>query len=148
MTCLADLRRDRGFTLLEAIVALTIVGLTLVPVMSFLAESSRQISAVAEANLKAGVQQTAMAYLDVVNPMLMPSGEAPISRNLSVRWISQPLIDKMSDAKLGGRLGTYNINFYAVEATVMRDEHEWFTLQMRKIGYAPKSQGMMPQGEP
>lgn len=131
--------RARGFTLLEAIVALTIIGIALVPVMSFMGEASRQLQVAAESNTRASAQQTVQAYLEVLNPMLTPTGEMPLSQTLSISWTSQPLISGNSDVRLGGRLGTYRIGFFIVDVVVLRERREWFTLQSRKIGYLPRS---------
>ncbi len=143
----AQRRRQRGFTLLEAIVALTIVGIALVPVLSFLAEASRQIQVAAESNTRAGAQQTVQAYLEVLNPMVTPEGEMPLSQTLSISWVSEPLFEPDNDVRLGGRLGTYNIGFYLVDVTVLREGKEWFTLRARKIGYVPRSQGLGSTGQ-
>lgn len=137
-------RAMRGFTLLEAIVALTIVGIALIPVLSFMGEASRQLQTAAESNLRAGAQQTVQAYLEVLNPMLTPVGEMPLSETLSITWTSEPLVSGVNEARLGGRLGTYNVGFFVVDVVVLREGREWFTLQARKIGYQPRSQSIDP----
>ena len=53
------MKGSRGFTLLEAIVALAIIGITLVPVMTFLVSASRQLASAADSNARATAQATA-----------------------------------------------------------------------------------------
>jgi prepilin-type N-terminal cleavage/methylation domain-containing protein len=130
--------RRRGFTLLEAIVALAIIGIALIPVMSFLAQAARQLTAAAESNLQVAAQQAAMAYVEVLNPQKNPVGEAPLSDTLTLRWTSRRLTDPDSGDMLGGRLGGYRLGFFVVEVTVVRDGRDWFTFDARKIGYEPR----------
>lgn len=135
-----------GFTLLEAIVALTIIGVVLVPVMSFLAESSRQLIAVADATQRAEAKRTVVAYIQTLNPKLTPTGEDRLSDQLKIRWVSTPLVDPNSEFRLGGRLGSYRMGFYAVDVTVVREDQDWFEFRARKVGYTSRAADIAPMG--
>ncbi len=137
-----------GFTLLEAIVALTIVGLTLVPVMSFLVNATQQISVAADSNQRAAAQRTALAYIETMNPLTEPVGKADLSEKVSLRWVSTALAEPNSQARLGARLGAYRIGFFLVTVTVLRESVEWFSFEVRKIGYQPLASPMMPGTSP
>lgn len=136
--------RVRGFTLLEAIVALTILGIALVPVMSFVAESARQITSTAESNLRAEAQKTVMAFIEVLNPMANPKAAINLSNRLSVEWVSTPVTDPETEANLSGRLGSFRVAFYTIDVTVLRDGAPWFDFTARKVGYEAKSIALMP----
>jgi prepilin-type N-terminal cleavage/methylation domain-containing protein len=138
------LLRSRGFTLLEAIVALTILGIALVPVMSFMAESARQITVAADSNLRAEAQKTVMGFIEVLNPMTTPSAAINLSNHMSVEWVSTPMTNPETEANLSGRLGAYRIAFYNVDVTVLRDGVPWFDFVARKVGYESKSMSLMP----
>ena len=137
-----------GFTLLEAIVALTIVGLTLVPVMSFLVNATQQISVAADSNQRAAAQRTALAYIETMNPLTEPVGKADLSEKVSLRWVSTALAEPNSQARLGARLGASRIGFFLVTVTVLRESVEWFSFEVRKIGYQPLASPMMPGTSP
>ena len=137
-----------GFTLLEAIVALTIVGLTLVPVMSFLVNATQQISVAADSNQRAAAQRTALAYIETMNPFTEPVGKADLSEKVSLQWVSTALAEPNSQARLGARLGAYRIGFFLVTVTVLRESVEWFSFEVRKIGYQPLASPMMPGTSP
>jgi len=128
-----------GFTLLEAIVALTVIGIAMLPVMSFLAQATRQLSAAADSNRRVFAQQAVMAFSEAMNPLATPDGETQLSPNLTVRWISTPIAAPNEQSRLGGRLGGYRIGFYAVEFTLVQDQQDWFSFTARKIGYEPRS---------
>jgi prepilin-type N-terminal cleavage/methylation domain-containing protein len=133
-----------GFTLLEAIVSLAVVGIALVPMISFLAEATRQVSAAAEANARADAQQAAMGFLEVLNPLRTPDGQTALSEHLALRWESTALVDTSGAVPLGGRLGQFRIGFFTVEMTVIKDQADWFTFEARKIGYIPAAAPIMP----
>ena len=137
-----------GFTLLEAIVALTIVGLTLVPVMSFLVNATQQISVAADSNQRAAAQRTALAYIETMNPLMEPVGKADLSEKVSLQWVSTALAEPNSQARLGARLGAYRIGFFLVTVTVLRESVEWFSFEVRKIGYQRLASPMMPGTSP
>ena len=145
---LSGRRPMSGFTLLEAIVALTIVGLTLVPVMSFLVNATQQISVAADSNQRAAAQRTALAYIETMNPLTEPVGKADLSEKVSLQWVSTALAEPNSQARLGARLGAYRIGFFLVTVTVLRESVEWFSFEVRKIGYLPLASPMMPGTSP
>ena len=145
---LARRRHVSGFTLLEAIVALTIVGITLVPVMSFLINASQQLRFAADSNQRAASQRTALAYIETMNPLSDPEGKVDLSERVSLRWASTTLAEPNSQARLGARLGAYRIGFFLVTVTVVRGSDEWFSFEVRKIGYQLLASPMMPGTSP
>lgn len=134
--------RKNGFTLLEAIVALTIIGVTLIPIMSFLGQASRQLESAAESNQRAIAQQTILAYVESLNPLINRTGEAAVSKNLAMRWTSIALVEPGTASAFGGRLASYQLGFYRVDIDVIRNDSIWFQFQVRKIGYLPRSQSL------
>jgi prepilin-type N-terminal cleavage/methylation domain-containing protein len=133
----------QGFTLLEAIVALTIIGITLVPVMSFIVQASRQLTAAAESNRRVVVRDSVLALSESLNPLLTPEGEIALSSDIMVRWESQTLVDPAQSQRLGGRLGGYKLGFYAVTFKLLENEKDWFAFTTRKVGYQPLALPLM-----
>jgi hypothetical protein len=124
---------------LEAIVALTIIGFTLIPVMTMTGEATRQLMAAADSNQRAFSQKTILAYLETLNPSLRPQGEETLSASLAIRWSSVPLVAPQTESRIGGRLAGFELAFYLVDIIVLRNEEEWFTFQIRKTGYQPRT---------
>jgi general secretion pathway protein I len=135
---------ERGFTLLEAIVALAIIGITLVPVMSFLSTAAQQLSRAADSNLRASAQTAALAYIETVNPLLNPEGETALSDVLSLRWTSTVVAEPNTEARPGARLAGFRMGFFSVQVAMIRNGEEWFTFDVRKIGYQHLSVPLMP----
>jgi len=127
--------RARGFTLLEAIVAMTVVGVAMVPVFTFISQMSNGLYRAADANARNLAQQSVMELLEPLNPMDRPTGEDEIG-DLTVRWESQELVPPNKEPILGGGLVSYSIGFYKVAVSVdRRDRGSWFSFDMRKTGY-------------
>ncbi|MBL8645144.1 MAG: prepilin-type N-terminal cleavage/methylation domain-containing protein [Rhodospirillaceae bacterium] len=129
--------QSSGFTLLEAIVALAVLGMMLIPIMSFMASATRQITAAAESNQRVAQQQSAMAVIAMLNPLVLPQGEAALSEGVVLRWTSTPLVDPNTEGYLGGRMGNFRVAFFTVNAEVYKDEKLWFDFSARKLGYQP-----------
>lgn len=127
---------ENGFTLLEAIVALTLLGLALVPMISFISESTDQLARVAERNERSFATQSAVALLDPINPMEDPQGEESLGQDLMVRWNSEPLVLPNDGPQIGMGLPGFRVGFYEVRVSLYRDSMDpWFAFDLRKVGY-------------
>lgn len=124
-----------GFTLLEAIVALTVMALALIPLITFIAQSSDQLMRAADANERSIVTQSVLALMDPINPMAEPEGALPLDEEISVSWTSQAIVPPNEAAMVGTLLPGFRIGFYGVTVSVTRDRAPWFDFQMRKVGY-------------
>ena len=125
-----------GFTLLEALVALTILGLALVPMVSFISQSADQLARVAERNERSLATQAAVAMLDPVNPLENPQGEESLGQNLTVRWSSNPTTAPNDRPQFRTGLPGFRVSFYDVRVSLLRRNSDpWFEFDMRKVGY-------------
>lgn len=134
----------RGFTLLEAIVALVIIGVTLIPVMAFLTNASRQLAVAADVTQRAFVQQTLLAYCETINPLSTPAGEVELTPTLHLRWTTEELVAPTKKAMPGSRAGDTRVGFYRINMVVIRDDQEWFSYSVRKVGFQFNPLGLAP----
>lgn len=132
----------RGFTLLEAIVAIAVLGIALIPLLSFTSQSVLQLHAAADSNARSLAEQNVLAFLETLNPLEQPSGNTTIG-DLRVQWSSKPIVDQTQNATPGSALPYYVVGFYSVDVRVSRDGADpWFEFAARKVGYrAPVVQG-------
>jgi general secretion pathway protein I len=132
----------RGFTLLEAIIAIAILGIALIPLLSFTSQSVLQLHAAADSNARSIAEQNVLAFLETLNPLDQPTGSTTLG-DLRVQWSSKPLVDQSQNTTPGSALPYYVIGFYSVDVRVSRDGADpWFEFAARKVGYrAPVIQG-------
>lgn len=140
-------RSTAGFTLLEAIVALTVMAAALIPLVTFIAQSADQLVRAGEANERSLVHQSVLALMDPVNPMAEPEGVLPLDDEISVSWRAQEIAASKT-ALVGTQLNGYRIGFYAILVSVSRNNEAWFDFTMRKVGYQNTRQGGQMLGGP
>jgi general secretion pathway protein I len=130
--------RERGFTLLEAIIAVAVVGLAVVAMMTFVSQIALQLTAAGEAVSRSTATQAALDFLEPLNPVEDPEGRAELG-DLTVQWASTAIVPATTEVRVGTGLAGYGIGFFAVDVTVYRndgeEEQEWFTFALRKVGY-------------
>jgi prepilin-type N-terminal cleavage/methylation domain-containing protein len=126
---------SRGFTLIEAIVALAIIGITLIPIMAFITNASRQLSVAADSTQRAFAQQATLGYVETINPLANPTGEAELTRALQIRWSSQEVVPPSIEPRPGSKAGDMKVGIYRLDISVIRNEKEWFTYSVRKMGF-------------
>lgn len=128
--------QSQGFTLLEAIIALTLLGIALVPMVSFISQSADQLTRAADANERSVAMRAAIAALDPINPMEEPAGELPLGRNVTAEWNSQVILPPNDGPMFGSGLAGFRVGFYDMRVSLMRDAAEpWIEFNMRKVGY-------------
>ena len=128
---------QRGFTLLEAIVALAIIGLALIPLVTYIAQAADALQRASESNDRSIATQAALAVMEPVNPMTEPQGQLAIDDSVSVAWSSDVAVAPNAGVLVGGGLANFRLGFYIMHVTVSRAEDpNWFSFDLRKTGYA------------
>jgi prepilin-type N-terminal cleavage/methylation domain-containing protein len=136
--------RAAGFTLLEAIVALAIIGAVLIPLAGFITQSADQLERAADANERSFAMQSALALIDVVNPMEEPQGQLPLDEEITISWQSQEMIPPNDGVMVGAGLAAFRLGFYNVRISLSKtDTGPWFDFETRKVGYQ-RLTGTMP----
>ena len=136
MIMLIHIRRQamKGFTLLEAIIAIAILGITMMPIMNLLGQSVAQLTFAGQANNRAVATESALAVLDSINPSLTPTGKIQITDTL-ITWDSEILVEPNEIPQMRAGLAGYSVGFYKVTVSVIKEEEPWFTFELRKVGY-------------
>ena len=123
-----------GFTLLEAIVALTIFSagaLTLYGLFNTNLIAVQRVRAVS-AHLPAA--QRAVAYLSAVNPRRQEQGRLEFD-DYAVVWSARLLEPARQGQNAYGGMGDYEVGLYLVEFTVSEQGLPVGTYRLRLIGY-------------
>jgi general secretion pathway protein I len=111
-------RRETGFSLIEALVALAIAAMALAAVFALqrqLAEGeqrhTRTLALVA-------LQQNALALTRDLNPTAEPVGALRLAGGQTVRWTSQPLTPPRTDTGLPAGEGAFELRLYRVRVDI------------------------------
>ena len=124
-----------GFTLVEALVALVILGTCLVPIAAFISSAALRLQQAGDANARYLAQQDIMAVLEPLNPMVEPNGRMDLGR-VSISWSSQPILPPNENIRIGAGLAPFSIGFYRVDVLASTAGIErWFQFSARKVGY-------------
>lgn len=133
--------RPQGFTLLEAIVAVAILGIALIPLLSFISQMSLELRTAGDSNARSLAEQNVLAFIEPVNPMEQPEGQADLG-DLHIAWTSRPVVPE-TDTGPGSGIPVYRFGFYDVTVQVSRNQAPWFDFVARKVGFHSNTSDFM-----
>ena len=126
--------RQQGFSLLEAIVALTIMATCLLALYAWLSTNTLALNHVRTNALALTDARAAMAFVETVNPMSEPTGKRELPP-LEVRWTSRPLTDLRLGMSPAGGATPFDFRLYELDVEVLRDARLVRTFTLRKTGW-------------
>jgi len=130
-----SIKMNKGFTLIEALVAIAILGATLIPIMALMSQSINQIHNIAESNAKSAAKDSALAIIEPINPMKNPSGEIEMV-GFNMVWSSKLIVPPNNTVQIGAGLAGYRVAFYIVNIEILKNNEPWFSFQVRKVGHS------------
>ena len=125
---------EYGFTLIESIVAMTIIGIAAFPIILLISQSLDQLTRAADANARAAAIGSALSIIDPVNPTADPVGEIDMG-SISFTWKSEVIVPENEGVQIGTGLVGYFVSFYNVQIDFVKEEKPWFSFSTRKVGY-------------
>lgn len=112
-------RREAGFSLIEALVALAIAAMALAAVFALqrqLAEGEQRHTRTLEL---VALQKNALALTRDLNPTAEPTGATRLAGGQTVRWTSQPLTAPRTDAGVPTGEGAFEMRLYRVRVDIL-----------------------------
>ena len=117
---MSNRRRQRGFSLLEAIVAMTILATAGMALFAAMGQSVQMVARAENARLADSAVRNAVAWMETVNPAQTPQGEQQLG-DVTLRW-SAELVEPERDAMTGYmQPGHYRVGLYDVRLSVTDD---------------------------
>ena len=124
----------RGFSLLEAIVALAILATAGLALFASMSQSVQMVSRAERAREADSAVRNAVAWIETVNPMQTPQGEQELG-DVTLRWSAQ-LVEPERDAMTGYlQPGLYRLGLYDVHMELLRDGEPLTEAVVRRVGY-------------
>lgn len=126
--------RQAGFTLLEAIVALTLMATTLLSLYAWLSANTLALNHVSAKALSLQDSRAAMAVIDTINPMATPDGVRQLDP-LEIRWKASPLTDQRFGMTEAYSASPFDFRLFLMKVTVRRDKRVVNEFSVRKTGW-------------
>ena len=128
------LRAQGGFSLLEAIVALTILATVGMALFAAMSQSTQMVARAEHARRVDSAVRNAAAWMQSVNPANTPRGEQQLG-DVHLRWSSEP-IEPVRDAMTGYlQSGLYEVGLYRVRLELEQDGQPLADVDIRRAGY-------------
>lgn len=125
---------QRGFSLLEAVVAMVLISGAGYALFGWINSNIMALNRIHESNARSAATQNILEYMDSVNPMLKPEGSADLG-GYRIRWKAVPisLIQDGSAYPIG--ISLYQLALYETAVEVNAGENSWFRFNLRQVGY-------------
>ena len=127
-------RHARGFTLLEAIVALVVFSLGAFALYGWLSTNVITLERVVDRREAEVAVRSALDLVRRVNPMEEPRGEREVGR-LQVQWEATPVEAPRPSVSQIGMPTLFEVGLYTLDVRVSRDGEELERFEVRQAGY-------------
>lgn len=132
--CPPSRRGARGFTLLEAIVAMVVFSLGAFALYGWLSTNTITLQRISDRRAVAEVRLSALDMLHLVNPMAQPSGRRQVD-GLQVQWQSRPIEPPKQSVTQVGFPTLFQVGLYQVEVRVLEGARVVDQFSVRQLGY-------------
>jgi len=128
--------QQKGFTLIEAIVALVLISLTGMAIFQWLNQSMANLRVLEREQSTTLTVQNALAYIKTINPMENPTGKAQVG-NMQLEWESDLLEEPTKGMTQKGSITQYTFGLYQLDITLTQTNQPKFQFSVRQVGYKP-----------
>lgn len=129
------MRTQRGFTLIEAIVAMVLIATTGMALFSWINSNLITLNRVQLANAESAATSNALDYMSVINPMVKPEGQADLGA-YRLSWKAIASTDPRDGAGYPYGISQYQLTLYNTRVYITRsDGQAWFDFEIQQVGY-------------
>lgn len=128
-------RKQLGFTLIEAIVALVLIGTTGMALFGWISTNIITLNRVHEINAENAATINALEYMSSINPMISPEGQVDLGA-YRLSWEAETAIEPRDGAGYPNGISLYQLGMYQTIITVQKPEGQfWFSFTLQQVGY-------------
>jgi general secretion pathway protein I len=128
-------RKQRGFTLIEAIVSLVLIATTGMALFSWINGNIITLNRVQEINAENAATVNAVEYMNSINPMLTPEGKINLG-SCRLSWKTEAGAELRDGVGYPFGTSLYKLSMYQTKVTVQKpDEQFWFAFTLQQVGY-------------
>lgn len=138
-------RQARGFSLLEAVVALVILASAGWALFSWVNASIVSLRRVEDANARSAATSNAVEYMQTVNPMLSPQGRVNLG-SYRIAWTAAAVTTPLPGTDFQRGRSNYDLALYDTTVRAFRgdDAGPWFEFRLRQVGFKQVRQSINP----
>jgi general secretion pathway protein I len=128
--------RERGFSLLEAVVAMVILASTGWALLAWINSSIASLGRIEESNARSMATANALEYMQTVNPMTRPQGRVRLG-SISIAWNARPLTPVIDGSNFPRGTSLYQLALYETVVRAFRGDEldPWLEFRMKQVGH-------------
>lgn len=127
--------RQRGFSLLEAVVAMVLISGTGAALFSWINTELASVSRLQQSNARAEALANVLELMHTVNPMLTPEGTLSVAA-FRLTWNAKAVTPIQDGVSYPQGISLYQLALYDTMVRVINpDGTLWFDLTLRQVGY-------------
>lgn len=128
-------RKQLGFTLIEAIVALVLIGTTGMALFGWINTNITTLNRVQETNAANAATINVLEYMNSINPMISPEGQANLGA-YRLSWKAETVMEPRDGAGYPYGISLYQLGLYQTKITVQKPDGQfWFTFALQQVGH-------------
>lgn len=128
-------RKQHGFTLIEAIVALVLIATTGMALFSWINSNIITLNRVQENNAENTATLNAVEYMSNINPMTSPEGQANLG-SYRLSWKAEAITEPRDGSGYPFGIGLYQLSIYQTKVTIQKSDGKlWFSFTLQQVGY-------------
>lgn len=131
----APRRNQGGFSLLEAIVALTIFSICVMALYAWMSVNQTTLVRIQARDAAIRDGQAALAVIELVNPMEEPAGSRALPGDLEIRWTSEELVERAPGMGMAGNELAFDLALYNVDVSAWRGPRKVAEFSTRRTGW-------------
>jgi general secretion pathway protein I len=128
--------RQRGFSLIEAVVAMTLIATLGATLFSWVASSVAALGRVEQAAAQDAARLNVLAFMHTVNPMQRPQGSADFG-DLRIEWRARAVQPPQDQRGYPRGLGLYQVGLYETRIVATRpgEPEPWLDMTLQQTGW-------------